>query len=70
MPIYEYICESCNKRQELLISGKPPECTFCGSQKLERVYSSFSIKGSKKKTTTTCCGEATPCASPKSCCGR
>ena len=44
MPIYEYQCGECDSRFEALVMGSAPEpdSCECGSQSIERVYSTFS----------------------------
>jgi len=43
MPIFEYECNSCGNRFELLIQrGKKPACPQCGSKKLTKLFSRFS----------------------------
>jgi putative FmdB family regulatory protein len=40
MPIYDYQCQACRKRFELLVMpGQPPECPHCGSSDLSRLFS-------------------------------
>ncbi len=51
MPIYEYQCDACGKRMELLqkISDAPArECPECGNESLRRLVSAaaFHLKGS------------------------
>jgi putative FmdB family regulatory protein len=45
MPIYEYICRNCHRRQSFLIrdTSAPflPECPSCGNTNLSRVISDF-----------------------------
>ncbi len=44
MPIYEYICRKCGKRNSYLIYPWEDEvlkCKFCGSKKLQRIISRF-----------------------------
>jgi len=45
MPIYEYLCQDCQKSFSLLIlnpaSYGQPKCPGCGSEKLERLMSRF-----------------------------
>ncbi|MGA8169589.1 MAG: zinc ribbon domain-containing protein [Methylocystis sp.] len=37
MPLYDYICESCNAEFELLVrSSDVPTCPTCGSDKLQK----------------------------------
>jgi putative FmdB family regulatory protein len=46
MPIYEYICRSCNERFSLLQRVNSPEgearCPRCSSREVKKVMSSFS----------------------------
>jgi putative FmdB family regulatory protein len=46
MPIYEYICQNCNKRFSLLQSifhdDDSTECSACGSKNVKKIVSSFS----------------------------
>ena len=47
MPIYEYVCESCESRFEELMSSSTadaPHCPACGSASVTRAYSSFGTK--------------------------
>ncbi len=46
MPIYEYWCSFCRKKGSLYqqgFSSSPPSCPYCGSSKLERIFSTFSL---------------------------
>ena len=76
MPIYEYKCNSCLNKIELLFMPGEDEneikCTQCGSNDLTRLLASkIGIsKSASAKTHSTCCGSTTPCSSPKSCCGK
>ncbi|MGH7230019.1 MAG: FmdB family zinc ribbon protein [Nitrospiraceae bacterium] len=51
MPIYEYRCSDCGKRNSLLIlnarNPAPPVCRYCHSAKLERLMSKFSAPKSE-----------------------
>ena len=52
MPIYEYQCGACAKTCELLVrTSTTPQCPHCGSQKLDKLMSSFS-HGSPALTST------------------
>ena len=47
MPIYEYECEKCQERVEILIRSErdiPAKCSKCGG-KLHKAFSSFSVSG-------------------------
>jgi len=42
MPIYDFQCQACRKRSELLIlpnQRSRPECPSCGSKDLQRLFS-------------------------------
>jgi putative FmdB family regulatory protein len=40
MPLYEYACEKCGKKIELLVrGGEQPECPHCHSKKLTKLLS-------------------------------
>lgn len=46
MPLYEYTCEDCHERSELLINGQTePECPKCGGHKLHKEFSTFATSG-------------------------
>jgi putative FmdB family regulatory protein len=47
MPIFEYLCKTCDHRFEALVfGGKAPDCPECGGRKLEKLLSSFAVGGS------------------------
>ena len=50
MPIYTYICKDCGEKFDLLIgvTSKKTElkCKKCGSKKIEKTLSSFSVGNS------------------------
>jgi putative FmdB family regulatory protein len=67
MPIYDYECRQCGQRCEVF--QRTPEaqvgqCLNCGSERLERLVSPFSVLGSRTEDGTTCCGRDTRCDSP------
>jgi putative FmdB family regulatory protein len=46
MPLFEYICRSCSRRFETLVMGKAsPACPGCGSDDLEKQFSTFAVGG-------------------------
>lgn len=48
MPIYEYICQACERRFEAIVSGgRKPHCPGCDSTRLEQQLSAFAV-GSPK----------------------
>ena len=49
MPIYEYRCNNCRRRVDILVlrsSESPVTCPNCGSTELNRLFSSFSVRRS------------------------
>ncbi|MFQ5825030.1 MAG: FmdB family zinc ribbon protein [bacterium] len=52
MPIYEYVCEDCGKRNSFLImiTGRPfaEKCRKCGSSNLTRIMSRFAAVRSEE----------------------
>ena len=52
MPIYEYRCQDCGKRSQVLImnlrTAPAPACAHCRSLKLERIFSRFSSPKSEE----------------------
>ena len=46
MPIYEYWCDSCQRkisRYEREFSPPSPQCPYCGNTQLRRLFSTFSM---------------------------
>ncbi|MGC8917277.1 MAG: FmdB family zinc ribbon protein [Thermoanaerobaculum sp.] len=53
MPVYEYTCQGCGKRFEVRASLEEREklkvtCPECKSEKVERAFSAFYAKTSRK----------------------
>lgn len=76
MPVYEYICDHCNKPVELLIRNQAevPHCPDCGSDALQKQISSpaavFARPGGLMSCGQKACAEAMPsCAGSGGCCG-
>lgn len=70
MPIYEYVCEGCNKKFEKLVksmsSTEAAVCPKCGSKKTARQFSAFAVgsgesKGSDHGAGCGCCANAGSC---------
>ncbi len=58
MPIYEYVCQDCNRRFEALVMGsREPECPECHSKKLQQQISSFSVGAAARQGS---CSSALP----------
>ena len=50
MPIFEYICKSCEKHFEAIVHGsQKAHCPACDSTKLEQQLSSFAVGSVKGK---------------------
>ena len=46
MPIFEYTCNSCDRRFEFLVTGsRTPACPDCGSERLKKELSAFTVVG-------------------------
>ncbi len=44
MPVYEYVCTTCKKAFELLLTGsEKPACPHCGKKKVEKQFSTFAV---------------------------
>ncbi len=59
MPIYEYFCDTCDKKFEMLVMGKEtPECPDCGTENIKRLMSAcgFISKGSGGETVSASAG--------------
>lgn len=52
MPIYEYLCQDCTKRNAILTLNPhrldPVQCRHCGSSKMNRLLSRFSAPKSEE----------------------
>jgi putative FmdB family regulatory protein len=51
MPVYEYICDDCNNKADVLVRDinvqTEASCPNCGSAKMQRIISSFSYHQSE-----------------------
>ncbi len=54
MPIYEYRCTDCHRKfEQIVLRGKALDdatCPRCGSSAIERLMSSFSLAGIRRKS--------------------
>ena len=70
MPIYEYVCMSCESHfEELVRNGETPNCPDCGEAKVQKQFSTFAAHGTKSQPTFSgptgggggCCGGGCGC---------
>ena len=69
MPIYEYVCMSCESHfEELVRHDETPACPDCGSDKAKRQFSVFAAHGTSKQPSFGgpssgggCCGGSCGC---------
>ncbi len=51
MPIYEYVCMSCESHfEELVRADETPPCPDCGSENAKRQFSRFAAHGLTKQS--------------------
>ena len=72
MPLYEYRCDACDGRFELLVRrfNDPAACPDCGSAVVEKLLSTFAMAASDAAPATwggpssggACCGGGCGCA--------
>lgn len=61
MPIYEYFCDSCEQKFEMLVMGKEtPACPTCGTEDIRRLLSAcgFISKDKGGETVSTSAGSS------------
>jgi putative FmdB family regulatory protein len=70
MPIYEYVCMSCESHfEELVRNDETPPCPDCGATKAKRQFSTFAAHGLTKQPSLGgapssgggCCGGSCGC---------
>jgi putative FmdB family regulatory protein len=70
MPIYEYVCMSCESHfEELVRNDETPPCPDCGAMKAKRQFSTFAAHGLTKQPSLGgapssgggCCGGSCGC---------
>ncbi|HUU32303.1 MAG TPA: FmdB family zinc ribbon protein [Phycisphaerae bacterium] len=49
MPLYEFACDDCKKRFEVLFRSmterRPPQCSRCRSRRVRKLFSTFATTG-------------------------
>ncbi len=54
MPVYEFSCDDCGKKFDIVATlaekeaGLHPLCPYCGSMKIHQVFGRFTVMGSSK----------------------
>jgi putative FmdB family regulatory protein len=49
MPLFEFTCRRCGRQFETLVTGtRRAECPACGSEELDKRYSSFGTRGTSQ----------------------
>ena len=66
MPIYEYVCMTCESHfEELVRNGDEPDCPDCGGENVRRQLSVFSARGDSPQPSFGggggCCGGSCGC---------
>ena len=68
MPIYEYRCETCGNRVEVLVrsSAQTPRCPECGGLLANKLFSVPHILSGRTERAAghTCCGQEERCDNP------
>ncbi|MBW2316976.1 MAG: zinc ribbon domain-containing protein [Deltaproteobacteria bacterium] len=72
MPLYEYRCDACDRRFELLVRrfNDPAACPDCGNAEVEKQLSTFAMASASQAPTAGagpppqggCCGGGCGCA--------
>jgi putative FmdB family regulatory protein len=68
MPIYEYRCDACHGRVEVLVrsSATTPHCPECGNPLTHKLFSTPHVlsAASQRQPGHTCCGRDERCDTP------
>ena len=66
MPIFEYICQECNQRFELLVHGSTvPTCPSCKAVAVEKQFSAFGVGATSEKAGSSGPGACGSCGDPR-----
>ncbi len=71
MPLYEYRCEKCRKKFEVLIFNisEKVKCKYCGSKSIKKLLSTFGISGGVKDKSSNSPSTSSSGCSASSCSG-
>jgi len=66
MPIFEYVCQDCNHRFELLVQGSTvAACPKCKTTKLVKQFSAFGVGATASWATSSGSGSCGTCGDPR-----
>ena len=66
MPIFEYICQECRHRFEVLVQGAVvPACPSCKATRLEKQFSAFGVGAAAPWQTSGGSGACGSCGDPR-----
>lgn len=66
MPIFEYVCQDCNHRFELLLQGSAKAaCPKCNTTRLDKQFSAFGVGATGGWPVTSSGGSCGSCGDPR-----
>ena len=66
MPIFEYVCQECNHRFEMIVQGVTvPTCPSCKATKLQKQFSTFGVGATAAWSTSSGPGPCGTCGDPR-----
>jgi putative FmdB family regulatory protein len=66
MPIFEYVCQGCNHRFEILVQGTTvPACPSCQSTALNKQFSAFGVGATADWSSPSGGGACGSCGDPR-----
>lgn len=66
MPIFTFECKKCKARFDLLINvvnNESKVCPKCNSKKIDRIFSSFAVRGTSKSSSSCSTCSSNKCSS-------
>jgi len=66
MPIFEYICQECNQRFELLVHASTvPACPSCKAVTIQKQFSAFGVGAMSEEARSSGPGACGSCGDPR-----